>query len=166
MGPLSSRSPSNGSGLGVVQVLCMLDMLWSLLFTHVRQHSSLHSRAFTSFPFLPPFFRFPKRHYPASNNKPKRSDCNRHPRRSESSRVAGRRSSARPMAGRQMNVCIWMSHRMCGWRRPVVFFFFFFPTAASFGVAKLGPWALWGSDPARFCEVLRFQVHVPSEGSK
>ena len=40
------------------------------------------------------------------------------------------------------------------------------PTAESFGVsAKLGPGALWGSHPARFCEVPRFQVKV-LEGSK
>ena len=40
------------------------------------------------------------------------------------------------------------------------------PTAESFGVsAKLGPGALWGNHPARFREVPRFQVRVPSKGS-
>ena len=39
-------------------------------------------------------------------------------------------------------------------------------TAESLGVsAKLGPGALWGSHPARFHEVPRFQVGVPSKGS-
>ena len=43
---------------------------------------------------------------------------------------------------------------------------FYSPTAESFGVsAKLGPGALWGSHPARFHEVPRFQVGVPSKGS-
>ena len=46
------------------------------------------------------------------------------------------------------------------------FFFFFSPTAESFGVlAKLSPGALWGSHPARFWQVPRFQVRVPSKGS-
>ena len=45
-------------------------------------------------------------------------------------------------------------------------FFFFSPTAESFGVlAKLSPGALWGSHPARFWQVPRFQVRVPSKGS-
>ena len=43
--------------------------------------------------------------------------------------------------------------------------FFFSPTAESFGVlAKLSPGALWGSHPARFWRVPRFQVRVPSKG--
>ena len=46
-----------------------------------------------------------------------------------------------------------------GWLHP------FSPTAESFGVsAKLGPGALWGSHPARFHEVPRFQVRVPGKG--
>ena len=49
-----------------------------------------------------------------------------------------------------------------GWSQSV----FFSPTAESFGVlAKLSPGALWGSHPARFWQVPRFQVRVPSKGS-
>ena len=43
---------------------------------------------------------------------------------------------------------------------------YFSPTAESFGVlAKLSPGALWGSHLARFWQVPRFQVRVPSKGS-
>ena len=49
------------------------------------------------------------------------------------------------------------------WGKPggphLVWIFGFSPTAESFGVlAKLSPGALWGSHPARFWQVPRFQV--------
>ena len=48
----------------------------------------------------------------------------------------------------------------------VLFKVIFSPTAESFGVlAKLSPGPLWGSYPARFWQVPRFQVRVSSKGS-
>ena len=52
-----------------------------------------------------------------------------------------------------------------GLMRPPNVFGLSFSPAESFGLsAKLGPGTLWGSHPARFREVSRFQVKVP-EGS-
>ena len=78
----------------------------------------------------------------------------------------GKRSAKRP----KMEELLGRSGGWLGRGRFVaglgVWFVFFSPTAESFGVlAKLSPGALWGSHLARFWQVPRFQVRVPSKGS-